>query len=842
MWFFRKVAIGLFFLLGISDSIAIRTHPRDHAAGTKPSAVSQRKGKSPTPGKATSGKLNKVPSSGHTAQIGPNRSAEKDRKTMPNANHIDHTDFSIVTRSKVRSLKHGMKSTPPRLSFDIPIGEIIFDDNTDQNSDSPGNSSVAEDEEDSDTVASESSKTPPPRSRKGKTAKNHGESSPGSKLNIDVPVGDIVFNTEDSESDSSGNSADDVSGMAMPPQQPGIPPLVQPMMGQPLPQNAGGALMAPPPFSPADGMPQAGMTLQQPIPMQQGFPLPAAMPLPSEPEPEDEPEDESGEKDGEESTENPPAEQPYVIAPQPSIVQSEEIRQIRATLSEQNALLQQIMQNLNTAELRSQSSVDNRPTEEELAEEATARIRRIHQELNEIRDLIPPAGDLQKEEEEEVVETTLDHLRRRGLLNEGRMEMLGSLQSLVGRCDRCEDNDEQPLFSIGKVKLCHYHLKKAVKGFERMDGDEFETFTSRSKSRRAHGRNERGDDDEGGVLDALGKGLEEGLEEGVKKGIKKLVAGEDKSTQTATTSGQMVLGPDGKLIPASSLPLPGAPYGYKLDPVTGRMVPATSLQEGIASANAAPNGCIMGADGRMRAATPQEAALQAQQGTIPQGQMVLGPDGKLIPASSLPLPGAPYGYKLDPVTGRMVPATSLQEGIASANAAPGGYVMGPTGKMVPAASSQGMISSLAQNSPLSGVFNTASSLAQLGSTAMSLFNKKGTTTGTAASPSGIPGVPVSGYAGQPGTLGVLPPGSAYGQPQGGVSPNQIAAQKQQLQVDLSDLQRQLQEAQQKLSTTSGFIAKHRAENAVKKLQKKIAEKQKAIDAANAQAQQAQVPH
>ena len=107
----------------------------------------------------------------------------------------------------------------------------------------------------------------------------------------------------------------------------------------------------------------------------------------------------------------------------------------------------------------------------------------------------------------------------------------------------------------------------------------------------------------------------------------------------SSSTEQMVLNANGELVPLSSWKDASAPYGYKVDPTTGALVPAASLEEGLAAA--------------------QSSSEKAE-------QMVLNANGELVPLSSWKDASAPYGYKVDPTTGALVPATSLEEGLAAA--------------------------------------------------------------------------------------------------------------------------------------------------------------------------------
>ncbi|MCR4555205.1 MAG: hypothetical protein K5766_00125 [Alphaproteobacteria bacterium] len=57
-----------------------------------------------------------------------------------------------------------------------------------------------------------------------------------------------------------------------------------------------------------------------------------------------------------------------------------------------------------------------------------------------------------------------------------------------------------------------------------------------------------------------------------------------KSKGKGATTEQMVLNEKGELVPLSSWNNPNAPYGYKIDPATGALVPAASAEEGLAVA------------------------------------------------------------------------------------------------------------------------------------------------------------------------------------------------------------------------------------------------------------------
>ena len=57
-----------------------------------------------------------------------------------------------------------------------------------------------------------------------------------------------------------------------------------------------------------------------------------------------------------------------------------------------------------------------------------------------------------------------------------------------------------------------------------------------------------------------------------------------KSKGKGSTTEQMVLNEKGELVPLSSWNNPNAPYGYKIDPATGALVPAASAEEGQAAA------------------------------------------------------------------------------------------------------------------------------------------------------------------------------------------------------------------------------------------------------------------
>ena len=104
-----------------------------------------------------------------------------------------------------------------------------------------------------------------------------------------------------------------------------------------------------------------------------------------------------------------------------------------------------------------------------------------------------------------------------------------------------------------------------------------------------------------------------------------------------TTSEQMVLDKNGQLVPLSSLAGSEAPYGYVVDPQTGALIPAKTLEEGLAAGQ-------------------QVSASE---------QMVLDKNGQLVPLSSLAGSEAPYGYVVDPQTGALIPAKTLEEGLAA---------------------------------------------------------------------------------------------------------------------------------------------------------------------------------
>ena len=143
-------------------------------------------------------------------------------------------------------------------------------------------------------------------------------------------------------------------------------------------------------------------------------------------------------------------------------------------------------------------------------------------------------------------------------------------------------------------------------------------------------------------------------------------------TAVGGTAEQMVLNAAGQLVPLSSLAGTGAPYGYKIDPATGTLIPALSPEEGLsaaqpftaqsATAQQSPTGVAAGAGGTAVGGI-------AVGGTGFGGsteQMVLNAAGQLVPLSSLAGTGAPYGYVIDPQTGMLIPAQTLEEGLAVA--------------------------------------------------------------------------------------------------------------------------------------------------------------------------------
>ena len=116
----------------------------------------------------------------------------------------------------------------------------------------------------------------------------------------------------------------------------------------------------------------------------------------------------------------------------------------------------------------------------------------------------------------------------------------------------------------------------------------------------------------------------------------------------------MVLNAAGQLVPLSSLAGTGAPYGYIIDPQTGALIPAQSLEEGLAAAQAVSATTSAGAT------TGVTSVGGAAGGTMSE-QMVLNAAGQLVPLSALAGSAAAYGYKIDPATGMLIPASSIEE-------------------------------------------------------------------------------------------------------------------------------------------------------------------------------------
>ncbi len=128
-----------------------------------------------------------------------------------------------------------------------------------------------------------------------------------------------------------------------------------------------------------------------------------------------------------------------------------------------------------------------------------------------------------------------------------------------------------------------------------------------------------------------------------------------------TSGEQMVLNAAGQLVPLSSLAGTGAPYGYVIDPQTGALIPAQTLEEGLAAAQQYSAATSAGST------TGETSVGEAAGGTMSE-QMVLNAEGQLVPLSSLTGTGAPYGYVIDPQTGTLIPAQTLEEGLAAAQA------------------------------------------------------------------------------------------------------------------------------------------------------------------------------
>jgi mannose-1-phosphate guanylyltransferase len=125
----------------------------------------------------------------------------------------------------------------------------------------------------------------------------------------------------------------------------------------------------------------------------------------------------------------------------------------------------------------------------------------------------------------------------------------------------------------------------------------------------------------------------------------------------------MVMYSQGQLVPYPITPAdPNAPYGYIKD-ASGKLIPAKSLEEAKAAAQAAVAGT-------------------AGAGTA-SGGMVLNAQGQLVPAPITPHdPNAPYGYVKD-ASGKLVPAKSPAEAAAAAKTAAGNMVMNSQGQLVP---------------------------------------------------------------------------------------------------------------------------------------------------------------
>ena len=399
--------------------------------------------------------------------------------------------------------------------------------------------------------------------------------------------------------------------------------------------------------------------------------------------------------------------------------------------------------------------------------------------INQLSRNSSPSGDIlnnrnntRNMSDDEVAEETIRYLRDLGVIDESKFVELN--MDDIGTCISCRKQKIVTMLDKGKrMGLCKTCAKRLVSDAQsgKFLGGKY------SSNENGYGRDGGSDLSEdmvrGGldrrkedsVLGSLGKALSGGNSNGIvgtlASAALSAMSNKDSSSNSNEQTGQnafgtgtlmpisgggmaserMVLNSAGQLVPLSSLAGSGAPYGYVVDPQTGALIPAKTLEEGLMAsqrviaqqtanqANTIGNGMSpaanqantigsgmspeqiqlmnsginnfapgttlgqmqnlgaspltsnisnMGKAGKIAAGVAIGAAAlgataavvnalkkSKNSGGTTSEQMVLDKNGQLVPLSSLAGSEAPYGYVVDPQTGALIPAKTLEEGLAA---------------------------------------------------------------------------------------------------------------------------------------------------------------------------------